>query len=594
MSNFNESNSFNLFGGNKNNDAPKNEIHEEKQEKKNKITNQTLLDQFFYRPPNQERKISLDNTNTNKLSIGYKNQISEDIQPSNKKKINAFMKDPNLNLSQNNIGYAGFENNYGENSCFINVLLHFLYLVPCVNEYLTNEYKKKKEGKGNIINNLDEYEDIFLSLLSKVLIEYQDIISHSKKDNIIKTLELRQYLEIISNNYYPVNKVGDPVELLIFLFKILNKTNQKELHKYFFINLTEEYICNGTCNQIIRQKYDNDHFIYQICIKEILSGIKKNTFQNFCHQLFYFSKESIKNNSLKKCNNCGNSFQYCLKFSGLDLPKFLLINCSWSEQKPEIEDVIKILYMIPLEEKISSLFFYKINKNNIEEKNNFYYNLLGIIFYNSTLSHYIIVMFNFEKNLYVLYNDISSKELSSIHEVYKQITLEQIKLNPNSYYYPVLLIYYQEIIYNDDNTTKINSYNSKKYNNLLNDCTNEKKRKEKESQLTEEEKQKNYKALVEAQLKVMEQKKNNFDFEEENLGFNSQYKMKFSNNSEKKNDNEKMDIEEEDVKENDKKIGLFSPISEGTIKFQEDQNKTKFRRRNERSKTENNYFKNLF
>ena len=35
------------------------------------------------------------------------------------------------------------------------------------------------------------------------------------------------------------------------------------------------------------------------------------------------------------------------------------------------------------------------------------------------------------------------KELNSIHEVYKEITFEKMKNNPNAFFYPVLLIYHK-------------------------------------------------------------------------------------------------------------------------------------------------------
>ena len=84
-----------------------------------------------------------------------------------------------------------------------------------------------------------------------------------------------------------------------------------------------------------------------------------------------------------------------------------------------------------------------------------------MILYSSALSHYVNVMFNIQNNKFVLYNDDKIKELNSIHEVYREITVGQIKKNPKAFFYPVLLVYYKEIIYNDNNTIKINDYTKK-------------------------------------------------------------------------------------------------------------------------------------
>ena len=42
-----------------------------------------------------------------------------------------------------NYQYVSLENKIGENSCFVNVIIHFLYLFPCVNDYLIRRYQNK-------------------------------------------------------------------------------------------------------------------------------------------------------------------------------------------------------------------------------------------------------------------------------------------------------------------------------------------------------------------------------------------------------------------------------------------------------------------
>ena len=41
--------------------------------------------------------------------------------------------------------YVSLENKIGENSCYVNVIIHFLYIFPCVNDYLIRKYTKKLE-----------------------------------------------------------------------------------------------------------------------------------------------------------------------------------------------------------------------------------------------------------------------------------------------------------------------------------------------------------------------------------------------------------------------------------------------------------------
>ena len=101
-----------------------------------------------------------------------------------------------------------------------------------------------------------------------------------------------------------------------------------------------------------------------------------------------------------------------------------------------------------------------------------------------------------EKNIFILYEDDKIQELSSIHEVYKEITSEQIKKNPKVFFYPVLLIYYREILYNDEKTMRLNNYSDIKFHNLEEDCL---KLINFPIALTNEQKRQNYLEYVKAQ-----------------------------------------------------------------------------------------------
>ena len=539
------------------------------------------LSQFQYEMSKYERKISEGNYNY-KGNANYHfefngplNFSSEENKINDKKTINDEdinnINLNNLSLIQRKIDsdsqYIGFENKYGENSCYINVVLHLLYHFPCINEYLIKLYKNKIDTFNLSNSNITDFNniDFFLFLLGKTFFEYQKILSNldNKGITILQTTELRKYLDLISNNNYQLNKVADPVELLTFLLNIINKNNQIEVHKYFFINLIEEIQCGGFCQKKTIKKYDKDNFIYYIYVNEIMNHINQKYlhFRDYNHKLFKFSR-IISLNYFKICQKCGKTIIRKLKCNGPDYPTFLLINCVWNNKKQELKDVLKFLYLLSLEDDLNNLFFCTHNNSS-----KIIYNLLGMILYSSALSHYINVMFNIQKNIFVLYDDDKIKELKSIHEVYREITVEQIKKNPKAFFYPVLLIYYKEIIYDDETTIKINDYSIQKYNNLVEEC--KKAKKKKEIILTEEQKRQNYMEYVKAQMKYDNENYDNYFNNNKKISSTNLYKVKEEEQMDEEKDNKSLSnksfkmIIEEDSK--DKNINNNNNINNNII-----------------------------
>jgi hypothetical protein len=180
-----------------------------------------------------------------------------------------------------------------------------------------------------------------------------------------------------------------------------------------------------------------------------------------------------------------------------------------------------------------------------------------------------------EKNIFILYDDDKIKELSSIHEVYKEITSEQIKKNPNVFFYPVLLIYYREILYNDNKTMELNDFSEHKFHILENDCLNAINS---HKALTKEQKRQNYLEYVKAQNAYdkkrkfsMEPMNSSFDMiieEEQKNGFNKfsddiNYKNNYSNiNMDKKDDYNNMFVEENNKKRDKYEIRRTNKRSE--------------------------------
>ena len=434
------------------------------------------------------------------MNDGDKKEIKKQRLNAERKKFNSISYFNNSSLieriKESNLHYVGFENKKGENCCYINVILHFLYYFPSINVFLIKFYINRKNNFNINASPSSDGKELFLFYLGKTLFEYQSILSDFNRRGItiLQTTELRNNLQLFSKNFYSLNKVGDPVELLTFLLNEINIKNKLEVHKDFYINLHEEIKCNYLCKNKDINKYDENNFIHQIYVNEILQFIHQRNlhFEQYNHQLFFLCKQNNQN-CTKRCKNCQNEGNTLLKLTGDDYPTFFLLNCVWNNERPELKDVIQFLYVLSLEDNLENLFHCENNKKKLT------YNLLGMVLYSGALSHYINVMFNIEKNIFVLYNDDKIKELSNIHEVYKEITAEQIKYNhPNAFYYPVLLIYYREIIYNDFKTTQINEYSYSKFKNLEEICKIAKNR---HITLTEEQKEKNHLDLIKAQIR---------------------------------------------------------------------------------------------
>ena len=100
--------------------------------------------------------------------------------------------------------------------------------------------------------------------------------------------------------------MGDPVELIIFLLENICKIDSDFIHKLFYIDLSEVYVC-GKCSNKVTLNYDKDHFVMEIYIKEILNYINltKMDFQLFNNRLLSIENE-ISTQTQKKCEKCQN------------------------------------------------------------------------------------------------------------------------------------------------------------------------------------------------------------------------------------------------------------------------------------------------
>ena len=103
--------------------------------KTEKINDNIIIDEDNNFTQNEEKKElndgPKDNENGNK---------TEDIQKTMDEYYEELLKKKEFRLLTDS-QYVTLENRIGENACYINVIIHFLYIFPCVNDYLIKKYK---------------------------------------------------------------------------------------------------------------------------------------------------------------------------------------------------------------------------------------------------------------------------------------------------------------------------------------------------------------------------------------------------------------------------------------------------------------------
>ena len=459
--------------------------------------------------------------------------------------------------------YVGFQNSYGENACYVNVILHLIFNINELYDYLYNLYQiddskkdieNNKSNEKNENNNNQNYK--FLVLLSKKLNEYKCVLGNENKDKnnskkkqvtILKTLTLRKVLENISNNIFPLNAIADPVELLTFILDILNEYLKDDLHKAFYLELVDEFSCErkGNCQKSIKNKYDKDNFIYHIYIDEIIKFIEQGNIKvnKYKSKLFEYSYKLFLSENIKKCENCKMEMNHNLVC--MNAPEYLLINCVWKESNPIVDDVISFLFLIPLKDKLDNLFVVR-NKN---KKISYY--LFGFILYSFTLSHYIICIYNYDKEVFVLFDDEVIKEYSNLYELIIDITVNLLKINGKAFFYPVMLIFSKEELYKN-NFIKFNTLNEGDYTDIIKRCNEAIYDCQMNNNNEEDVKMTNYQDLIEKQKEIENSIKKKEKNKNKDINNNKweKYENKFELNEKQINDIIDDIIKEKDINEN--------------------------------------------
>ena len=442
--------------------------------------------------------------------------------------------------------YVAFNNNYGDNSCYVNVVLHLLFNITDLHNifrdlYEIDEMEKQnpkennknkdtsdtpKEKNTDIITNtnnndtitttgnvtksnnysIPEIYELFVEI-GEILADYEVYLDEANtitQVTILDTRKLRTRLEKVSNGLFPLNYVADPVELFIFILDNLNLNYQREIHSNFHLELIDKVECRKKCPNSTKNNYDKDNFLYHIYVEELINYLKDNAikFKNSKGDLFHLSY-SLYTDDKKECEKCNllmDKYLLCL-----NNPKYLLINCVWNNQNPQIKQIVDFLFLLSIEEDINNLFICQ-NRTNSTDTN---YHLLGMIFYSYTLCHYTVLIFNKKQKVFALYNDNSVKEFKTIYDSFDEIFINNVNLydNDKAYFYPVMLIYSKEKIY-DNNDIKNNTLDEKQYVGILNKIEENQKIYIQKHTLTEEQKKKNLEELIEKQ-KAYEQEMNN-------------------------------------------------------------------------------------
>ena len=462
-----------------------------------------------------------------------------------------------------NFHYVTFQNAYGENSCFVNVILHLLYYITELDEFLISLYQIDQSNKGEKDINTDDEKNKFLVLLGKILYQYENIINEENEENkpknntkkknqitIVKTLNMRKYLANISENKFPLNTIADPVELFNFILDILNEKVGEDLHKSFYLELIDEFNCKSknNCEITIKNRYDKDNFIYHIYMDEILKYIETKNIKvkNYKNKLFELSYKLYLSENSKKCEKCKEEMEHNLVCT--NSPQFLLINCIWKESNPIVDDVISLFFLMSLKDELNNLF---TCSNKRSRKKNPYY-LLGFILYSFTMSHYIICVYNYNKRVFVILDDETVKEYNNLYELILDITVNILKTNDKGFFYPVMLIFTEEQIF-DNKTIRFNTLNDSEYAILINKCNEAIYEYQTQNNISEEEKLTNYQDYVEKQKeienKILNKKSRKTNNNDNNDNNKKEGKEKEENEINDDNNNNKKNGKEKNIKE---------------------------------------------
>ena len=307
-----------------------------------------------------------------------------------------------------------------ENNCFLNVIIQNLaHLTIFKNDFLiSSDVFTKSKPINELYNLIKSYED-------------EQIKSKDNKDTIIEPVlsvnNLRVYLNEIFNRYHK-GESGDPMETMNSLFDLIheayckkNRIEEKNVisckclaHKHFFLKLADIQYCPN-CNSKKVQLYDKDCFMYNLFIKDILDKLHGKSFNSFKLKLFQKIKENNKTFEENKpkipgcyCNEKLKEFyKKTTRLMG-PLSTYLIINITFAEEFPSMNDILKTYMLLPVNEKIHNLFSFDKSVINLI---NFSFYIKGIILYG--IYHYVCALYIKDENRWAIVDDKTIKYIDT-------------------------------------------------------------------------------------------------------------------------------------------------------------------------------------
>lgn len=414
-----------------------------------------------------EKKGSLNISSSLQLNT-FKNSIRDFTKPNNNKHINNIII-PLINKRK-------------ENNCFLNVIIQNLtHLEKFKDEFLLEEnediYSKSKP--------IFELYDL-IKLYQSEQMKYKKIINNNRLDKenkfkiklepIISVNNFRFSLNQIYNRYHK-GESGDPMETMNSIFDLIHeefckmkKIDKKKIknchclaHKHFSLILADIQLC-PSCNKKKVQLYDKDCFMYNIYISEIVNKLHGKSFNSFKSKFFQKLKEYNETFEERKripgCNCSEKLMESYIKTTKIMGPinTYLIINITWSDEFPCMNEILKTYTMIPPSEEINNLFTFK---EALKSLTDYTFYLKGIILYG--LYHYVCTLYIKEEKRWAIIDDKTIKYIDKYFNLIDSLLRNHLM--------PVGLIYSKDE--NDAlNDAVINSMNLNKdeYIKLYNFC----------------------------------------------------------------------------------------------------------------------------
>ena len=364
-------------------------------------------------PAQEIKKFNLEKRNSLKLSCQELGAFRNSLRDGFLTKSNNSGKN-----SINNI-IIPMLNKKKENNCFLNVIIQNLSHLENFKNDLSLSENTETFNKSKSIN---EFADIMK------LYESEQIKNKDNKDTKIEPVlsvnNLRNELNQIYHRYKK-GESGDPMETMNSIFDLIHeayctkkKIDKKEIkmckcvaHKHFCLKLADIQLCPN-CNSKKVQLYDKDCFMYNIYIKDLMNKLHGKSYNSFKLKLFQKLKEfneTYEENKKNKIPGCTcderlmEFYQKKIKIMG-PISTYLIINITWAEEFPSMNEILKTYAMLPVSEKINSLFSFDETIKNLI---NYTFSIKGIILYG--IYHYVCALYIKDENRWAVIDDKTIK-----------------------------------------------------------------------------------------------------------------------------------------------------------------------------------------